>query len=99
MTNRNDLDRAVFKKLMPNHHPRKMPINPPSPLANSPMSSRKPENSNCLDLPTSKGQQLTCVELGLVDEAAGLDVKVEGRGPVPRPGYLLRCFLNEGERS
>ena len=41
--------------------------------------------------------RLTGVELCLVDEAACLDVQVEGGGPVPGPADLLHGLLHEGE--
>ena len=83
------------------YQPRKMPMKPPRPLASSPTSSDKNEPRENI-ASTKKSLQetfcVTCIELRLVDIAAGLDIEVKSWRPVSSPVCFLRGFLNKSER-
>ena len=62
------------------YQPKKMPMKPPSPLASSPTSSDMNEKQYYHKSTKTSLQEtfcVTCIELRLVDIAAGLDIEVK----------------------
>ena len=84
--------------IMSIHQPRKMPMKPPSPLANSPTSSKTTVFKVISGLQIRNYFVVTCIELGLVDVAARLDVQIEGGRPVASPVCVFGSLFNKSER-
>ena len=79
-----------------------MPMKPPRPLASSPTSSGVRNNLTTSQLNKNvftNDFHFTCIELSLVDVAAGLDIEIKSGRPVSSPVCFLRGFLHKSKRS